>query len=108
MKRTGVIVLMALLCSCHEGKRNDEHTASDMERADSVLRHVRSDILSEEPDVQEMASGILDMKERLDNIRQYAEDADVLLEEMDYQGKDVADVKSLVESIIEECARNNN
>ena len=108
MRQIGIIIILALLCSCHSKTKHQEYTASDMERADSILNHVRTDILSEELEVQELASGVLELKERLDNIKEYTEEADGLLEELENQGYDVADVRTLMENILNECDRNNN
>ncbi len=73
-----------------------------------TYERVHRQLLEEEPEVQELAEGVLELKGRLNNIRQYAEEADGLLEELDYQGYDVDDVKSLLENIIEECERRND
>lgn len=97
-----------MLCSCNSKTKHQEYTALDIERADSILNHVRTDILSGEPEVQELASGVLELKERLNNIKEYTEESDRLLEEMESQGYDVADVRTLMEKILNECEKKIN
>ena len=85
-----------------------DYSIVDVEKVDSLLQNVRTDRLSEEPEVQELASGVLELKERLNNIKEYTEEADGLLEELENQGYDVSDVRTLMENILDECNRNNN
>lgn len=91
-------------------KTNETHQSNyrieDMERADSILRSVRAARLAEEPEVQEMVERLSELKERLEHIKEYTDEADMLLDELEHQGVDVADIRTLMENIAGECEMN--
>ncbi len=102
MKKSTAIVLLVLLCSCGNNSKK-EYSAEDMAQADSLVERIKTEQLSHEPMVQDLASSVLDMKERLDTIRMRVVEADMLLENMDFEGHDVDELKSLMDDIMNEC-----
>lgn len=112
----GCVVFIIILCISlsvllGHSLKNEEFTkkdsriynSTDMDRADSVLRIVRIQQLSEYPEVVDLSEKVLEMKDRLDIIKKYAEDAEELLDDAKSDPEIIDDVQELLSSIIDNC-----
>lgn len=112
----GCVVFMIILCISlsvllvrslknEEFTKNDSriYNSTDMERADSVLKKVRIQQLSEYPEVVDLSEKVLEMKDRMDRIKKYAEDAEELLDDAKGDPEIIDNVQELLSSIMDNC-----
>lgn len=106
---TCIVVFLAIYLGkslSFHGERETQNILKDTARVNAAYRtyeRIRMQQLSEDPDVQKLANGVLDMREHLDNIKVYAEEAESYLDELGGDAYVIDDIKALLEDIIDEC-----
>ena len=108
-----LFVVAAIFLTVYLGKnikqredRKKQALLSDTAKQNSAYRtydKIYFQLLTEDPEVYELAEGVLILKDKLQRIHSYADEAERLLDDSEEGKYDLDEMRAILENIIEEC-----